>query len=119
LAAFEAEFDGSPVVSKLVFTEWLAERQGTRDFMTFFNTAMTGKRFTVAESLGLNMRFLLNHKIETTTIFKALETAKQQGLVDDYSLTQYTLEQIFNTLAANSANPVRSVNSGHHPDDSE
>jgi hypothetical protein len=70
------------------------------------------------DSLGLNLRFLLNHTVETSAIFKLLEGAKQQALLDDYGLSQYTLEQIFNTFARDNAKQSRIPISGH-PDDSE
>lgn len=86
-----------------VFVEWLAENEAGDAVNNFLKAKLVNENLTRVESLGLVQKFLLTRISNLASIFHCLEEAKSQGLSGEYSLTQFSLEQIFNNFAKEDA----------------
>jgi len=109
-----AQLENNGYVPALVLAEWwLQQLRG--DKIEGFLRDLLGDGVELAENFGSFWRFRLPRERGGTglpEIFKNLEEQKENLHIAEYTLTQATLEQIFNGMAQESAT-MRDVGDGH------
>ena len=104
-AAIYDSFDADGYVTGQNFLEWWVAQNQAEMLLNFMKT-----RFPESLLLERSSSFSFRFRIVTTdmplaTIFSNFENAKEDLRIEDYSVGQTTLEQIFNQFAATQDNP--------------
>jgi len=81
------------------FAEWMAEEDIVEGVVGFVTSSFSGARLAERQGLSIHMTIPPQTGTNLATMFARLEGARPLG-VDTYTLGQTTLEQVFNTFAA-------------------
>ena len=98
----------------LALATWWTEEDAVARITAFFAASFPGA--TLSERQGLTLRFalpVLSSSLGAT--FGTIENAKAALGIASYSLSQVTLEQVFNSFASGSANPELGRTRGFAP----
>jgi ABC-type multidrug transport system ATPase subunit len=82
---------------------WIYKDQIFRKAMDFLIAEFGAEKFSIIELHGLTLKVKIGC-IEIGTLFRKFLSVKEQIAVDDFQLTQTTLEQIFNRFAMTAVN---------------
>jgi len=89
-------------VEASVLAEWWLQEQKGESIQAFLCQVL-GDGVDLAENFGVYWRFRLSHSgIGLPQLFNELETKGKELGIAEYTLTQATLEQIFNSMAKES-----------------
>jgi len=92
------QLEQSGVVESSVFAEWFLQ-QATGEKMEQFLSRLLGDRVELAEDFGIYWRFRLPRSgLGLPQLFQQLEDNAENFGVAEYTLSQATLEQIFNSI---------------------
>jgi ATP-binding cassette subfamily A (ABC1) protein 3 len=100
---FEKELGGlNETINAKVFAEWWVQEDFIDAVKAFIPRVVPGK-VSVLDAVGRVLKFLIKECSSVLDIFESIEQNKQQVNIDEYSITQYSLEQIFNDFARQDA----------------
>jgi ATP-binding cassette subfamily A (ABC1) protein 3 len=91
------------LVNMAEMANWIFQDEIFGGIIDFLNEEFEKEGFTVIELHGLTIKVKVE-KLEISTLFGKLELLKEKKLIDDFQVSQTTLEQIFNSFAATAKN---------------
>ena len=92
----------SDKVNAKVFAEWSVQCDFIDEARAFVPKVVPGK-VSVLEAVGRSLKFLIKEANSVLDIFEAVENNKGKVNIDEYSISQFSLEQIFNDFAREDA----------------
>jgi hypothetical protein len=96
---FEKELGGlDNSVDAKVFAEWWVQADFIEEVRAFIPRVVPG-RVSELDAVGRVLKFLIKECNSLLDIFEAIENNKAQVHIDEYSINQFSLEQIFNDFA--------------------
>jgi ATP-binding cassette subfamily A (ABC1) protein 3 len=95
---FEKELN-SDSISVVAFAEWWAQTNTTADILKFAAKELPGS-VVLLENVSRVLKFAIRgERINMLDIFEVIENLKVAVGIEEYSINQYSLEQIFNDFA--------------------
>ena len=96
---FEKELGaGSECFAPPAFAEWWLQSSAIAKVCDFALQSLPGT-VSLLEGVGRVQKFLVKDCPSVLELFEAVETFKSRGQLDEYSVSQFSLEQIFNGFA--------------------
>jgi len=85
-------------IAAKVFAEWWVQADFIEEVRMFIPKTVPGK-VSVLDAVGRVLKFLITDCSSVLDIFESVESNKSQVHIDEYSISQLSLEQIFNDFA--------------------
>ena len=87
-------------ISTEFLTEWILQQERKENLVDFLSERFEGLELSEAHDYKLVFRVAKTQDTKLSTVFSALENNKENLMISEYSVSQTTLEQIFNSFAA-------------------
>jgi ABC-type multidrug transport system ATPase subunit len=99
LEVFTRELGGlDENIAAKVFAEWWVQADFIDEVRAFIPRVVPGT-VSVMDAVGRVLKFLIKDCRSVLDIFESIENNKSQVNIDEYSISQFSLEQIFNDFA--------------------
>jgi len=99
LEAFQREIGSADAVKARLLADWVSKATATAAVRKWADESLSGKKSLISESGGA-LKWEVSDFGSVVGLFKAVEQAKNSGIIGQYTIAQPSLDQVFAKVSA-------------------